>query len=153
MFLSQYVTVLAMTVLAWAGITTTVRMWSFLGLISLEISLFGFLLLLGVQLWYCFSKVSTILSFSFPNTVQGSIFAFLLVSNLIMFGLVPIVSIVKEDYESGWPTYQKWMTAMILLLTLLLILISAIAFDKLPNWLHKVILLFNTVENNINSAG
>ena len=70
-----------------------------------------------------------------------------------MFGLVPIVSIVKEDYESGWSTYQKWMTAMILLLTVLLILVSAIAFDKLPNWLHKVKKLSNTVENNINSAG
>ena len=70
-----------------------------------------------------------------------------------MFGLVPIVSVVKEDYESGWATYQKWMTAMILLLTLLLLLVAAIAFDKLPNWLHKVYIQFNTVKNNVISAG
>ena len=96
---------------------------------------------------------NNLIFFSFPNNVQGSIFAFLFISNLIMFGLVPIVSVVKEDYESGWATYQKWMTAMILLLTVLLILVAAIAFDKLPNWLHKVCLQFNTVENNVISAG
>ena len=76
--------------------------------------------------------------FSFPNKVQGTIFACITLSNLVQFVLIPVVKGVKADYETGWVTYRKWMTLMTTALTAILILVSCIAFGKLPRWLHEV---------------
>ena len=80
-------------ILSFIGINSSLAFWVLTVALSIDIANYNLSMVLGIQA-------------CFPNTVQGTISAILNFGTLLGFVQLPVVKLVKTDFDAGWKLYS-----------------------------------------------
>ena len=89
-------------ILSFVGIDSSLAFWILTVALSIEIANYNLSMVLGIQA-------------CFPNSVQGTISAILNFGTLLGFVQLPVVKLVKTDFEAGWKLYSYCLLGLFVL--------------------------------------